>query len=102
MSVELSKSYIVRYTSGLEVLLDEDKEIWRPVDLSAADSAVHCYLVGAPTSAPMAVFLPHYIELAMDSFVRKSKNPDFGFLRFGKFRIEVFSSFSFIFVHFSK
>ena len=33
-------------TSGLEVLLDRDKEIWRPLDLTTADSAICALLFG--------------------------------------------------------
>ena len=59
---------------------------------------LYCYLVGAPTSAPMAVLLPqHYIELlAMESVVRKYENPDF---RNGKVPLSKFKN-EFFFLHF--
>ena len=70
-------------TSGLEVLLDRDKEIWRPLDLTTADSAIcalffgWCANIRSDGHVPT---VPHYIKIAMDSVL--SEHPDF---RFGKF-----------------
>ena len=71
-------------TSGLEVLLDRDKEIWRPLDLpTASDSPICALLFGWCAnirSNGHVPTVPHYIKIAMNSVL--SEHPDF---RFGKF-----------------
>ena len=79
-------------TSGLEVLLDEDKEIWRPVDLSAADSAV--LLFGWCANIRSNGRVPAALHRVSDGFgCPKIQKSGFWFSPFWKIPLRSFSHF---------